>query len=132
MLFVYRSLAAISVVIPTLLVIWLCIVWASSTPCLADFFVKDATVNKALQSVVVIYKPSTDAKTKPNGAGFLITTDGYLLTAYHVVAPNSNKDKGITFKLKLRSDAELEARVVGQNEYLDVALLARRYFKWVN
>jgi hypothetical protein len=83
----------------------------------------DEVVTKALQSVVPIYSASTEETKKPNGTGFFITPDGYLLTAFHVVDQSSPQYKGGTFKLRLLSGKEFEARFIAQSEYLDVALL---------
>jgi hypothetical protein len=101
-----------------------CIALLFSVSSHADAIVDDATISNAMQSVVAIYRPSINEQDIPIGAGFFITIDGgYLLTAYHVVAPSSEENKGTTFKLKLGSGIELEARLIGQNDYLDVALL---------
>ena len=83
----------------------------------------DTVIDSAMRSVVAIYKAGAEEKKKPEGSGFFITHDGYLLTASHVVAPGLNENKGATFRLKLLSGDEFEARLIGRNTDLDVALL---------
>ncbi len=83
----------------------------------------DAIVDATMKGVVAIYKASTEENNKPSGTGFFITPDGYLLTASHVVEQNSNEYKGATFRLRLLSGKEFDARLIGRNQELDLALL---------
>jgi hypothetical protein len=81
----------------------------------------DAVVHDAMRSVVAIYRANA---SKPIGTGFIITPDGYILTASHVVDQNSDQYKGATFRVRLESNtSSIDARLVAQSEYLDVALL---------
>lgn len=77
------------------------------------------SVEKAYNSVVMIsgYKNDTLAST---GTGFVYKTDekyGYLLTNQHVVSGCSR------IKLTLSNDEEVDATVLGGDEYLDLAVL---------
>lgn len=56
-------------------------------------------------------------ETKSLGSGFIISTDGYVLTNHHVV---KNADEIV---VKLNDRRELEAKLIGSDESTDVALL---------
>lgn len=80
-------------------------------------------IDSAMQGVVAIYMASTDANNKPVGTGFFITTDGYVLTASHVVDVQTSEFKGSTFKLGVKDKPQLDAQIIARNYDLDVALL---------
>src|SRR5271166_1196762 len=79
--------------------------------------------DSAMQGVVAIYMASTEANNKPIGTGFFVTTDGYVLTASHVVDQQTNEYKGATFKLAVKDKPQLNAQIIARNYDLDVALL---------
>ncbi|WP_031433452.1 DegQ family serine endoprotease [Methylomarinum vadi] len=56
-------------------------------------------------------------ETKSLGSGFIISSDGYVLTNHHVV---KNADEIV---VKLNDRRELEAKLIGSDESTDVALL---------
>lgn len=51
------------------------------------------------------------------GTGFLISNDGYILTNHHVIAD------GQEIKVTMNDSSEYEAKLIGSDEYFDVALL---------
>lgn len=108
----------------TLTVCWVALGWMV-IGILPSNAASDEIVGATMQGVVAIYKASTEEKNKPSGTGFFITPppDGYLLTASHVVEQDANQYKGATFRLKLSSGRELDARLIARNQELDVALL---------
>jgi TPR repeat protein len=61
--------------------------------------------------------PSSQTRLIGNGTGFFITNDGFLITNHHVV------EKGIKFKVRVESGAELPAKVVKLDKINDLALL---------
>lgn len=78
-----------------------------------------SSVEKIYDAVVVVQNYSKDSLTE-TGTGFIYKTDdkyGYILTNQHVIA-DSNNTKIIT-----SSDEEVSAKVLGQDEYLDLAVL---------
>ncbi len=59
------------------------------------------------------------AETQANsGTGFIISSDGYVVTNYHVVA-----DPGVNYKAVLLDGKSLSAKVVSADKYGDIALL---------
>ncbi len=66
-----------------------------------------------------VYEPKETRKEKKfsTGTGFFVSTDGYLITSYHVIK-NSKKVIAVTFDKK-----ELEAEVIKVDPANDVALL---------
>lgn len=67
-------------------------------------------------AVVFISTARTDGK-QVSGTGFIISRDGYLLTAYHVV------EKARRIFVRLPNGHREEARLVRKSEYIDSALL---------
>ncbi len=61
--------------------------------------------------------PKQQFKTHSLGSGFVISSDGYILTNNHVV------EKAQEIKVKLESGKEYEAKVVGRDPKTDIALL---------
>ncbi len=61
--------------------------------------------------------PKQERKTQGLGSGFVISKDGYILTAAHVVKDADN------ILVRLSDRRELEAKVVGVDERTDVALI---------
>jgi serine protease Do len=59
--------------------------------------------------------PPQDAKSL--GSGFILSTDGYVVTNHHVI---ENADEII---VRLSDKRELQARVIGSDKYTDIALL---------
>lgn len=59
--------------------------------------------------------PEQDAKSL--GSGFILSEDGYVVTNHHVI---ENADEII---VRLSDKRELQARVIGSDEYTDIALL---------
>jgi serine protease Do len=58
-----------------------------------------------------------DYQSKSLGSGFIITTDGYILTNAHVVA------SGEEITVKLRDKREFKAKIIGSDRRTDVALI---------
>ncbi|MCL2227385.1 MAG: S1C family serine protease, partial [Oscillospiraceae bacterium] len=56
-----------------------------------------------------------------SGSGFIITTDGYILTNYHVIETAQNNNLPIT--VTMSDGAEFEATVIGYEQSNDVALI---------
>ncbi|MDH4101304.1 MAG: DegQ family serine endoprotease, partial [Nitrospirota bacterium] len=56
-------------------------------------------------------------KVSSLGSGFIISKDGYIITNYHVI------EKSTDIKVKLSDEREFEAKVVGKDKKLDLALL---------
>ncbi len=52
-----------------------------------------------------------------SGSGFIVTTDGYVVTNYHVV------EAGDTYKVKIGEDIEYDAQLTGYDESSDLAVL---------
>lgn len=67
-----------------------------------DFFGKEAPKEHKVSSL---------------GSGFIISKDGYIITNYHVI------EKATDIKIKLSDEREFEAKVVGKDKKLDLALL---------
>lgn len=61
--------------------------------------------------------PDNAPRGRGMGSGFIISTDGYVLTNHHVV------DGAETVKVKLGDRREFDAKVVGSDQQYDVALL---------
>lgn len=77
-------------------------------------------VNKVYDSVVMIenYKGNTLAGS---GSGFVYKTDsnyGYIMTNHHVV------DNSTSLKVKLTNGNTIEAKLLGSDEYLDIAVIS--------
>lgn len=78
-----------------------------------------ASIEKIYDAVVVVegYK---DEELGSTGSGFVYKVDqeyGYVLTNQHVV------DKMDTIKLLMSDETEVDAKILGGNEYLDLAVL---------
>ncbi|MCT4628737.1 trypsin-like peptidase domain-containing protein [Winogradskyella sp.] len=72
-----------------------------------------------IQSLPDAINSSVTVKVKEgHGSGFKISNDGYIITNFHVVA-SSKDDINIIFK----DGSELKAKLIRQNEELDLALL---------
>lgn len=61
--------------------------------------------------------PEREYRQTSLGSGFIISSDGYILTNNHVVA------KAEKIKVKLRNGEEYDAEVVGKDPYTDLALI---------
>ena len=62
------------------------------------------------------------------GSGFVVSTDGYILTNAHVVSDNGTKASSVSVAFKVQKNGETEttkvaATIVGSDETSDVALL---------
>lgn len=73
-----------------------------------------ATTNEDPIDRVVLIGPYNE----PKGTGYLVTPDGHILTAAHVIGKNNTAE--IRFRSKVNS---VTARIVKVNRYLDLALL---------
>lgn len=88
-----------------------------------------ASVEKIYDAVVVIQSYDNGTLTS-TGTGFIYKVDNeyaYLLTNEHVVS------KAKTIKLTLSTDEEVDAKLLGKDEYLDLAVLRieKKYAKLV-
>lgn len=61
--------------------------------------------------------PQKDKKISNLGSGFIISSDGYILTNFHVVR------KATVIKVKLADGREFDAGIIGSDEKIDVALI---------
>jgi serine protease Do len=61
--------------------------------------------------------PKGDLKRKSLGSGFIVSKDGYILTNNHVVKDAED------IKVTLSDKSEYEAKVIGSDEDMDIALL---------
>src|SRR5207237_1968496 len=61
--------------------------------------------------------PQTDQPSEASGSGFIVSTDGYILTHNHVVA---DADR---VTVRLLDNREFNARVVGRDANTDVAVI---------
>ncbi|MEO8011737.1 MAG: trypsin-like peptidase domain-containing protein, partial [Dokdonella sp.] len=61
--------------------------------------------------------PQQGGERRSAGSGFIISSDGYILTNYHVVADAD------TVTVRLSDRRELDAKVIGADEQTDIALL---------
>ncbi|WP_328820678.1 Do family serine endopeptidase [Permianibacter fluminis] len=68
-------------------------------------------------SISTDIKASGRTRGGPSGSGFIISTDGYVLTNHHVVA------EAETIKVHLKDGRVFTAKKVGEDEDADVALL---------
>lgn len=80
---------------------------------------KDA-INKVYNSVVLVetYNKGTEIGT---GTGFVYKQDdnnGYIITNHHVI------DKGTNYKIVLINGEEIDAKLLGSDEYSDIAVLS--------
>jgi len=78
------------------------------------------SVEKVYDAVVLIQGFKND-QVSSTGTGFFYKTDdnkGYVMTNHHVIA---NMD---TVKLVLSDDSEVEGKVLGSDEYLDLAVIS--------
>jgi len=62
-------------------------------------------------------EPDNGPRGRGMGSGFIISSDGYVLTNHHVI------DGAETVKVKLSDRREFDAKVVGSDQQYDVALL---------
>lgn len=89
-----------------------------------DVTVTDKGIADAVEKVydsVVVVKTYKDNKVKSSGTGFVYKVDGktaYILTNHHVI------DGGNKIKVVFTNEKEEEVKIVGSNEYADVALLS--------
>jgi serine protease Do len=56
-------------------------------------------------------------RTNPLGSGFIISTDGYVVTNHHVI------DQAETITVKLTDRREFQAKLIGSDQRSDIALL---------
>lgn len=61
--------------------------------------------------------PPREFKSKSLGSGFIIDTDGYILTNNHVI------ENATEITVKLSDDKEYEAKIVGRDAKTDIALI---------
>ena len=61
--------------------------------------------------------PSSEMPRQGLGSGFLISTDGLIVTNHHVI------DNAATVSVKLQDGTEMEATVIGSDPLTDIALL---------
>jgi serine protease Do len=61
--------------------------------------------------------PRKDTKKRSLGSGVIISNDGYILTNFHVVA------KATETKVRLADGREFDAKIIGTDEKIDVALI---------
>lgn len=61
--------------------------------------------------------PQKDTKKRSLGSGVIISSDGYVLTNFHVVA------KATETKVRLADGREFDAKLIGTDEKIDVALI---------
>ena len=79
--------------------------------------------NEQLQDIPEIFRDLLEQRQNPQrehgslGSGFIISSDGYVLTNNHVV---SEADE---IKIILNDDREFEAKLIGTDERTDIALL---------
>jgi len=57
-------------------------------------------IDQIKPAIVAILLPIDEQNAKPNGTGFFITSDGYILTCYHVVQPLIESSTPIKVKTK--------------------------------
>lgn len=79
-----------------------------------------AAVSKVYDSVVMIENYSRN-KLQGSGSGFVYKTDktyGYIMTNQHVV------ENSTSLKVKLTNNKEVEAKLLGGDNYLDIAIIA--------
>ena len=55
------------------------------------------------------------------GSGFIISSDGYILTNYHVI--QTARENNLPLKVYLHNESVYEADIIGYDEYSDVALI---------
>ena len=89
----------------------------SARAALPDFTALVEQVNPMVLQITTEIKMGQRTRTGPSGSGFIISTDGYILTNHHVVA------EAVSIKVKLHDGRVLEAEKIGQDEPSDVALL---------
>ena len=78
-----------------------------------------AAVEKAYDAAVMI-KTYNGIRAKGSGSGFIYKIDGdsaYVMTNHHVV------DGGNKWKVITSTDEEIEGKVLGSDEYLDIAII---------
>ena len=80
-----------------------------------DTGIADA-VEKVYDSVVTV-ESYINGKLYSTGTGFVFDSNGYILTNYHVIK-NSTEIKVI-----LTNENNIEAKVIGQDSYSDIAVL---------
>ena len=74
-----------------------------------------------LYDAVVLIENYQNSKLYASGTGFVYKVDGtygYILTNYHVIAKNTS------IKVVMADDSTVEAKYLGGDEYLDVAVIA--------
>jgi len=64
---------------------------------------------------------STQGTTAVSGSGFIISSDGYILTNYHVI--ETAYQSNLTLTVSLHDGTEYEAKVIGYESNNDVALI---------
>ena len=79
---------------------------------------KQDIYKKCSQSVVAIMAKTEDESKYFWGSGIIISDDGYILTNYHVLEEGT-----VSVAVTLTNDKEYEARLVGIDEYTDIAVL---------
>lgn len=84
---------------------------------LPDFTPLVEEVSPVVTSISTDVKSAGRTRGGPSGSGFIISTDGYVLTNHHVVA------EAETIKVHLKDGRVFTAKKVGEDEDADVALL---------
>lgn len=70
-----------------------------------------------IYDAVVVIQNYNGSKYLGLGSGFIYTKDGYIMTNHHVV------DGGNSFKVLFMSGKNVDAKLVGSDEYADIAIL---------
>ena len=61
------------------------------------------------------------AQGSVTGSGFIISSDGYILTNYHVI--QTARENNLPLKVYLHDESVYDADIIGYDEYSDVALI---------
>ncbi|MCG8656010.1 trypsin-like peptidase domain-containing protein [Yimella sp. NH-Cas1] len=80
----------------------------------------EAIANKALPSVVTIRISSSSGVPRGSGSGFVLRSDGYIVTNNHVASAGGD---GAGLKVLFSDQSEADARIVGVSPTYDLAVL---------